>query len=194
MHTIIVYLWTPPHNRNTLYKSMLAKRPHDTTFPAVRTPTLLRHLKRMKHIFYGSALSLVLLTANPAAAEVGGTITRSATGPDVAINNLVMKVLELFTWESDTQSITFADGRYTATAGCNNIFGSHEVNGTSIDFGTPASTLMYCEGKMDAESALNITLSSTTHMTFKDGALVLTHGTTSTSFAATLTEATTSAK
>ncbi len=141
----------------------------------------------MKHIFFGSVLALVLLTAQPAAAEVGGSITRSGdVSREAAINNIVMAVLELFTWQSDTQTLNFDDGRYTATAGCNNIFGAYTVSGTAIDFGQPASTLMYCEGKMEAETALDTALAEATHMRFHDGKLELIAGSTTTSFAVTL--------
>lgn len=121
------------------------------------------------------------MTASPAAAEVGGTITRQAP-VQTTINTLIVTVLEMVTWKSNTGSITFSKGSFSATAGCNNIFGSYTVGGATINFGEPASTLMYCEDKMENEAALITTLDMATNITFKDGKLVLSHGTTSTSF------------
>jgi len=138
----------------------------------------------MKHLISGSAIALLLMTATPAAAEVGGTITRQAPA-QTTITTLVMAVLDLFTWESSTGSINFDKGSFSANAGCNNIFGSYNVAGTAIDFGEPASTLMYCEDKMENEAALIATLDAATIMTFQDGKLILSYGTTTARFAAT---------
>ncbi len=139
----------------------------------------------MKHIISGSAIALLLMTATPASAEVGGTITRQAPTPS-SINTLVMAVLDLFTWEAPIGTLTFDKGTYSATAGCNGISGEYTVDGTSVDFGDSVSTMMYCDGKMENEAALITTFSTATHLTFKDGALVLSSGTTSQRFAATL--------
>lgn len=139
----------------------------------------------MKNICTSLVIALLLLIAQPAAAEVGGTITRQAPTP-TTINSIVMAVLSLFTWESQVGTITFTDGRYAASAGCNNISGTYIVDGAVIDFGDAVSTLMYCEGKMDNEAALNNILSKTATYAFIDGALVLSHGTSSTRFVPTL--------
>ena len=124
------------------------------------------------------------MIATPAAAEVGGTITRQVS-PQSTIDSVVMMVLELFTWESNIGSITFDNGTYAATAGCNNISGSYTIKGNTIDFGEPISTLMYCDGKMENESALISTLITTTNMSFKNGKLVLSNSTSTESFTPT---------
>jgi heat shock protein HslJ len=60
-------------------------------------------------------------------------------------------------------SITFADGSFSATVGCNNVFGSAELTLGDLNTGVPttlvvdgplASTKMYCDGLMEAEAAL----------------------------------------
>lgn len=145
----------------------------------------------MKQIISGSALALMLLTATPAAAEVGGTITRSVT-PVTVIDTILKTVLEFFVWESNIGTIDFVDGRVSASAGCNGLGGEYTVVGGTLTFGEFMSTLMACEDDiMQKEQALNSVLANTTAMTFKDGALVLTQkdGTTA-AFKATLPQTT----
>jgi heat shock protein HslJ len=152
----------------------------------VRNTRLFRLFLYMKNVCTSLVIALLLLIAQPADAEVGGTITRQASTP-TTINTIVMAVLDLFTWESPVGTIDFSDGRYMANAGCNNISGTYIVDGTIIDFGEVVSTLMYCEGKMDTEAALNNTLAKSATFSFIDGALVLSHSTSSTRFIPTLT-------
>lgn len=140
----------------------------------------------MKKIISGSFIALLLMTASPAAAEVGGTITRQAPTHTITTDTIVTAVLELFSWNSAMGSITFDNGRYSASAGCNNIFGTYSLHGTSIDLSAPASTLMFCEDKMEDETALITVLDTATHLTFKGGGFILSHGSTTTYFAATL--------
>ena len=40
-------------------------------------------------------------------------------------------------------------GRVSGTTDCNNFFGPYELDGTSIETGPLASTLMYCEGSQE---------------------------------------------
>lgn len=152
----------------------------------VRNSPLFRLFLYMKNICTSLVIALVLLIAQPANAEVGGTITRQTPTP-TTINSIVMAVLDLFTWESPVGTIDFTEGRYIANAGCNNISGTYIVDGAVIDFGDAVSTLMYCEGKMDNEAALNNTLAKSATFAFIDGALVLSHSTSSTRFIPTLT-------
>lgn len=138
----------------------------------------------MKKIISGSFLALLIMTASPAAAEVGGTITRQAPTQENAAAKMITTVLELFTWNASIGQITFEDGKYSANAGCNNIFGSYSLRGTSIDTGVPASTMMFCEDKMKNEAALITLLDTATTLTFKDGGFVLSNGSTTMYFAA----------
>ncbi len=131
--------------------------------------------------------ALLITIASPAQAEVGGTITRTISAP-VTINTLVKTLLELVTWESNHGTIAFNDGRYSLSAGCNLITGSYSINGTTVDFEDPVSTMMYCDGKMENESTLINTVAAATTLTFKDGAMVLSQGTTTTRFAPTFTD------
>lgn len=140
----------------------------------------------MKKIISGSFIALLLMIATPANAEVGGTITRQAPAQGITINIIIATVLELFTWKSEMGTVTFDNNNFTATAGCNNIFGTYSLNGTSVDFGAPATTLMYCEDKMENEAALSTTLDTATHLTFNTSGFKLSNGTTTVNFTATL--------
>lgn len=62
-------------------------------------------------------------------------------------------------WTTSTdgvaQTVTFTrDGKINGDGGCNRFLGEYSVDGSSIDIGQLATTLMYCEGVMDAERAL----------------------------------------
>jgi heat shock protein HslJ len=140
----------------------------------------------MKKIISGSFIALLLMTATPATAEMGGTITRQAPVQEITINKLLTAVLELFTWKSETGTVNFENDSFTASAGCNNIFGTYSLNRTSVDFGAPASTLMFCDDKMENEAALSATLNNATHLTFNSGGFKLSNGTTTANFTATL--------
>jgi heat shock protein HslJ len=145
----------------------------------------------MKKIISGSLIALLLMTASPAAAEVGGTITLQVAPQASAADKIMMTVLELFTWNSSIGQITFDDGRYAANAGCNNISGAYSLRGKAVDMSAPVATLMFCDGKMQNEAALITLLDTATVLTFKDGGFVLSNGSTTTYFAATLTQNTT---
>lgn len=140
----------------------------------------------MKKIISGSLLAMVLMIASPAAAEVGGTITRQVTPQASPADKMMMTVLELFTWNSSIGQITFDDGRYAATAGCNNISGAYNLRGKVVDMSAPVATLMFCDGKMQNESVLITLLDTATVLTFKDGGFMLSNGSTTTYFAANI--------
>ena len=60
-----------------------------------------------------------------------------------------------------SQTITFAaDGKVYGDAGCNRFTGGYTVKGDRMEIGPLASTMMYCEGKMDAEQSLLKSLES----------------------------------
>lgn len=61
-------------------------------------------------------------------------------------------------WRTSTmgvkQTITFDDkGKVYGDSGCNRFTGGYKVKGDRITIGPLASTMMFCEGKMDAEAA-----------------------------------------
>jgi heat shock protein HslJ len=140
----------------------------------------------MKKIISGSLLAMLLMTATPAAAEVGGTITRQAAPAASVTDTIMMKVLEFFTWNSSLGQITFEDGRYAANAGCNNISGGYSLRSKAVDFSAPVATLMFCEGKMQNEAALITLLDTATTLTFKDAGFTLANGSTTIYFAASI--------
>ena len=60
-------------------------------------------------------------------------------------------------WRTSTmgvkQTITFDDeGKVYGDSGCNRFTGGYKVKGDRITIGPLASTMMFCEGKMDAEA------------------------------------------
>lgn len=144
-----------------------------TTVKRVRKCHEVRHIEHMRTIITGLLLAVFFVTASAAHAEVGGTITRNATPAGSAIDRIVMTVLEFFTWESELGTLTFTDESVGADAGCNVMGGSYELSGTTLDFGDIFSTMMYCDDLMQNETALQNILNTTTHMTFKNGALIL---------------------
>ena len=61
-------------------------------------------------------------------------------------------------WRTTTmgvkQTITFDDeGKVYGDSGCNRFTGGYKVKGDRITIGPLASTMMFCEGKMDAEQS-----------------------------------------
>ena len=65
------------------------------------------------------------------------------------------------TFDGVKQTITFAaDGKVYGDAGCNRFTGGYTVKGDRMEIGPLASTMMYCEGKMDAEQSLLKSLES----------------------------------
>lgn len=73
-----------------------------------------------------------------------------------------------------SQSVTFAkDGAVSGDAGCNRIIGAYTVDGGTIDIGPLATTLMYCEGVMEAERAFITALEKSTSFAVKKDRLRL---------------------
>ncbi len=124
------------------------------------------------------------VTTNLAQAEVGGTITRNQ---GTHIDTIVNIFLGLFTWKSDQGTLTFSDGRYSATAGCNTLSGAYTLRGTTLTTEGPIATKMYCEGKMENEQKLSDILSEVTTLTVTKNGLHLSHGTSSLTFTPTFT-------
>ncbi len=84
--------------------------------------------------------SLALLSAAPATASSGAPSGGSIVG----------------TWTTRTdgvrQNVTFTrDGQVNGDAGCNRMISTYTVDGSALDISTIATTLMYCEGVMEAE-------------------------------------------
>ena len=148
---------------------------------------MVRLILHMKQNIIGLCMvTLLIIVATPAHAEVGGTITRSQTSP---IDTIVNTFISMFTWNSPQGTLTFTDGRYNASAGCNTLFGAYSLRGTTIDTEGPASTMMYCEGKMENEQTLSMVLGNATTLTVTPSGLVLGTGTSTLTFTPTITPA-----
>jgi heat shock protein HslJ len=50
-------------------------------------------------------------------------------------------------------TLTFKDGKVSATTDCNRMFGGYTVSGSRLSFGNLASTRMFCEGSQENEFA-----------------------------------------
>lgn len=74
--------------------------------------------------------------------------------------------------EAGVFTLTFADGRFSATTDCNSMSGEYSVSGNTITFGPIASTKMYCEGSQEGEFARLLQDSTSYHFTSR-GELVL---------------------
>lgn len=88
------------------------------------------------------ATGLLLTVAGPAMAGDSGGALRSPVGD----------------WRTSTdgvrQTVTFdAKGKVYGDSGCNRFTGSYKVKGDRLTIGPLASTMMFCEGKMDAEQS-----------------------------------------
>jgi heat shock protein HslJ len=79
-------------------------------------------------------------------------------------------------WRTSTdgvkQTITFdSKGRVFGDSGCNRFTGGYTVKGSKIEIGPLASTMMFCEGRMDAEAAFLKTLQKAKTFTATDTVL-----------------------
>jgi len=139
----------------------------------------------------------VLFVASTVSAEVGGTVTRVIDRPvlisesssdmisitehntlldklKAEISYVVRVLMENITWEHNGGAVVFENGNYSINAGCNNIFGSYEMNGSSIDFGPSASTMMMCAPDlMKKDQEIIKDLDAVTTIKIVDGHVVL---------------------
>jgi heat shock protein HslJ len=70
----------------------------------------------------------------------------------------------------------FEDGSVVGSAGCNNYNGSYETDGGSMTIGPLVSTLMFCEGAMDQETAYLALLGSVDSYEVSGNDLTLSNG------------------
>lgn len=114
--------------------------------------------------------ALALTLAGPAMAAAGGPSSGSSGAPSGG------RILGDWSRTTDgiTQTITFAKaGKVNGDAGCNRFIGDYGVKGSTIDIGPLGSTLMFCEGVMDAEQAYLKALEKATAFTVKGTTLTL---------------------
>ncbi len=71
-------------------------------------------------------------------------------------------------------TLEFAGGRVTGWAGCNRFGVDYASDGAELKIGDEmATTLMWCEGLMDQETAYRQALSTAESVTFRDGTLTV---------------------
>ena len=73
-------------------------------------------------------------------------------------------------------SAIFSGGTVAGSAGCNNYNGSYETDGSSMTIGPLVSTLMFCEGAMDQETAYLTLLGSVDSYAVSGSDLTLSNG------------------
>lgn len=76
-----------------------------------------------------------------------------------------------------SMTLTFADGRIAAYAGCNRMSAQGGIEGSTVELTGPLiSTMMHCEGVMDQERWLAALLEAGPSWKLRDEHLVLTSG------------------
>lgn len=78
--------------------------------------------------------------------------------------------------EDTTVTLEFDEERAFGSAGCNSFGGNYTLDGTNLQFGPLASTMMFCsspEGAMEQEGLYLNTLSQTASFQVNDGQLEL---------------------
>lgn len=58
---------------------------------------------------------------------------------------------ELVPKNANAFTLTFEDGKFSATTDCNSMSGAYEVDGNQITFKDVAATVMFCEGSQERE-------------------------------------------
>ena len=114
-----------------------------------------------------------LLAAAFAAALLAVTATPAMAGDMPADHGSVIG-----DWKTRTdgvkQTVTFdSEGKVYGDAGCNRFTGGYTVTNGRIKIGPLASTMMFCEGRMDAEAAFLKTLQGVTSFHATDTTLKL---------------------
>jgi heat shock protein HslJ len=66
-----------------------------------------------------------------------------------------------------------AEGKMSGFAGCNRMFGSYEMEGSTLRFGGVGATRMMCPDRMDIENAFLAAIHATRSFSMKEGALAL---------------------
>lgn len=132
----------------------------------------------MKKIIFGFVALAFIVSGNPAAAEVGGTISKTSylysSTYQTAVNKIVVTFLQLVEWNSPDGTLTFTSTNYSFNQGCNTIFGTYSVDGHTLSLSEPASTMMACETTLiDRDQAMSKSFSAVSTMMFTDGKLVL---------------------
>ncbi len=124
--------------------------------------------KKTWTVALGAALAgLVLVAAacngsDEAAIELDGTAWNLT---DLAGQGIV---------EGSEVTLEFAEGAMTGRAGCNGFGAEYELDGGELTVGQQmASTMMWCEGLMDQESAYTQALIAAESVTLEDGALTV---------------------
>ncbi len=108
-----------------------------------------------------------------ASAAPGGPTPSSAEGVDWVLERVADKTIDPAAAKKPSLRLDTAEKKMSGFAGCNRMFGSYELDGTSLRFGTMGATRMMCPDTMEIESAFMAALSATRSFVLKDGALAL---------------------
>lgn len=132
----------------------------------------------MKKMMFAFVALAFIISSNPAAAEVGGTITKTApvqiSAYQAAVNKIIVTFLQIVEWKTADGTLTFTDTNYSINQGCNTIFGTYTINRYQMTLSEPASTMMACESSlMTKDQEMTKHLSQVTTMKFTDGKMVM---------------------
>lgn len=130
-------------------------------------------MKKITIVLIVLLISLSACAGNSASLEGEWTLVSygDASNPTVALPDV-------------ETSLTFGgDGQFGGNVGCNSISAGYQVNGNQVTFESAISTLMFCEGTMEQESAVLEIVSEKTlnfevngnqlTLTSEDGSLVI---------------------
>jgi heat shock protein HslJ len=103
----------------------------------------------------------------------GGPTPTSVEGVDWVLERVADKTIDPAAPKKPSLRLDTAEKKMSGFAGCNRMFGSYELDGTSLHFGSVGATRMMCPDAMEIENAFMAALSATRSYMLKDGALAL---------------------
>jgi heat shock protein HslJ len=95
-----------------------------------------------------------------AVAVLAACTTAGAAGPDSPVGKWRFVAIDGQKPVSSKAELTIDAGRIGANVGCNGMGGDLQIKGGKLVVGAVVSTMMYCDGLMDQESAVSELLSA----------------------------------
>jgi copper homeostasis protein (lipoprotein) len=112
--------------------------------------------------------------AGPSAAAAPSGVTPSAVeGIDWTLVQVADKTIDAKDPKPPAIRLDPAEKRMAGFAGCNRVFGSYTLEGSSLRFDGTGATRMMCPDAMEVENAFLAAITATRSFTLKDGMLAL---------------------
>jgi heat shock protein HslJ len=125
----------------------------------------------MKSIYSIFAIALLVLTTS--CDETQRVINTASNVQLNGVYNINEVKGKSYTPKGLTMTFDALNKGINITTECNNMFGTYTIDLYAINFSPMASTKMYCEGKMDAETEIGEALKQTGSYTIETGVLKL---------------------